>query len=73
MSRVKASDITIGEARWLTKPQAMAWVNVKTEEVWNNLWRPYLNLYGNGGKVGVYDKRQIDRLMEQRIEIKAQF
>ena len=73
MSRVKASEITIGEARWLTKAQAMAWVNVKTEEIWNNLWRPYLNLYCNGGKVGVYDKRQIDRLMEQRIEIKAQF
>jgi hypothetical protein len=73
MSRVKASEITIGEARWLTKAQAMAWVNVKTEEVWNNLWRPYLNLYGNGGKASVYDKRQIDRLMEQRIEIKAQF
>ena len=71
MARVKASEITIGEARWLTKPQAMAWVNVKTEEIWNNLWRPYLNLYDNGGKVGVYDKLQIDRLMEQRIVIKS--
>lgn len=69
--RTKAADISIGEARWLTKAQAMAWVGVKTEEVWNAEWRPRLNLYGNGGKGGMYDKMQIDRVMESRIQIKA--
>lgn len=64
-----ACEISIGEARWLTKAQAMAWVQVKTEAKFNEEWAPYLNLYGTGGKAGVYDKQQIDAVMAQRVQI----
>ena len=71
MASAKAAEIGIGEARWLSKAQAMAWVGVKTEENFNTDWRPYLNLYDNGGKGGRYDKKQIDAFMESRLCIKG--
>ena len=71
MASIKAAEIGIGEARWLDKAQAMAWVGVKTEETFNAEWGLYLNLYDNGGKGGRYDKRQIDSVMEKRLVKKA--
>ena len=72
MASKKAAHISIDQARWIDKAQAMAWVGVKTEAKFDEEWKPYLNLYNNGGKGGVYDKLQIDRVMEQRVEIKGQ-
>ena len=72
MASKKAAHISIDQARWIDKSQAMAWVGVKTEAKFDEEWKPYLNLYNNGGKGGVYDKQQIDRVMEQRVEIKGQ-
>ena len=72
MASRKAAHISIDQARWIDKAQAMAWVGVKTEAKFDEEWKPYLNLYNNGGKGGVYDKQQIDRVMEQRVEIKGQ-
>lgn len=67
----KPAEISIGEARWLDKSQAMAWVGVKTEETFNTEWALYLNLYDNGGKGGRYDKKQIDAVMEKRLQKKG--
>ena len=62
----KAAEIGIGDARWLNKSQAMAWVGVQTEAKFNEDWAPYLNLHDNGGKGGRYDKKQLDAFMEYR-------
>ena len=62
----KAAEISIGEARWLDKSQAMAWIGVKTEAKFDKDWKPYLNLHDNGGKGGRYDKHQLDAFMEYR-------
>ena len=72
MASIKAAEIGIGEARWLSKAQAMAWVGVQTEETFNAEWAMYLNLYDNGGKGGRYDKKQIDAVMERRLQKKGQ-
>ena len=72
MASCKAIEISMADRRWMNKAQAMAWVGVKTEATFNEQWAPYLNLYNNGGKGGMYDKQQIDRLMEQRVAIKGQ-
>lgn len=72
MASCKAIEISMADRRWMNKAQAMAWVGVKTEAKFDEEWKPYLNLYNNGGKGGVYDKLQIDRVMEQRVEIKGQ-
>lgn len=66
MASAKAAEIGIGEARWLDKAQAMAWVGVKTEAKFNEDWKPYLNIHDNGGKSGMFDKQQIDAFMEYR-------
>ena len=71
MASKKASHISIDQARWIDKAQAMAWVGVKTEATFNEQWVPFLNIYHNGSKGGVYDKMQIDRVMEQRLQIKG--
>ena len=68
---IKPAQISIGEARWLSKAQAMAWVGVQTEATFDEQWKPYLNIYCNGGKGGRYDKRQIDAVMERRLQIKG--
>lgn len=68
MASVKAANISISEARWLDKSQAMAWVGIQTESIFDQKWGLYLNLYDNGGKGGRFDKRQIDVLMEKRME-----
>ena len=71
MASRKAAEISIGEARWLSKAQAMAWVGVQTEAKFDDDWKPYLNLHDNGGKGGRYDKQQIDAFMEYRKAIQG--
>ena len=71
MASCKAIEISMADRRWMNKAQAMAWVGVKTEATFNEQWVPFLNIYHNGSKGGVYDKMQIDRVMEQRLQIKG--
>jgi hypothetical protein len=71
MASRKAAEIGIGEARWLSKSQAMAWVGIQTEAKFDDDWKPYLNLHDNGGKGGRYDKQQIDAFMEYRKAIQG--
>lgn len=68
---VKSAKITIGEKRWLTQAEAMAWVGVKSEAAFDMYWKLRLNRYSNGGKGVVYDKRQIDAVMESRLAVEA--
>lgn len=71
MASKKAVEIGIGEARWLDKAQAMAWVGVRTESKFDEEWKPYLNIYDNGGKGGRFDKQQLDAFMEHRKAIQG--
>lgn len=67
--RTKACEMSIGERRWMTKSQAMAWLQI-CEEVFDREWKGKLHVYSNGSRAAIYDRLQIDRLMERRIEIK---
>lgn len=63
MPRVKAYEAGLHELRWLTKPQAMTYTNRLTEEVFEKEIAVKVNRY-RGGKGFLYDKRQLDRVIE---------
>ena len=66
MAAKKILDRHLNELTWLTKQEAMTHVNVKSEKVFDEDWKPYLNMYDNGGKGLVFKKAQIDAFMEYR-------
>lgn len=70
MARTKQLKRELNQLEWLTKQEAMTWVNV-SEEIFNAQWRPFLNMYDNGGKGPMFSKRQIDDFMAHRLAIKG--
>jgi len=70
MPTQKAAPITIGEKRWLTKPEAMAWVN-RCEPIFDRDFLPYLDRFA-GGHGPNFDKRQVDKRQEYLLQMEAQ-
>ena len=71
MARMKRLERKIDQLSWLTKQEAMTYVNSNTEEIFNVDWKPYLNIYDGGGKSYLFKKAQIDAFMEKRLAIKG--
>lgn len=71
MCRTKAMPRNIAEMDYLTKQEALTYLNV-SEEVFVAEWKPYLNIYDNGGRGTMYKKQQIKDFMEYRCQIKGQ-
>ena len=70
MARSKNYEAGLHELSWLTMKEAMAYARVKTEETFKRDWQPWLNQYRGSNGV-IYKKVQIDKVMENRLEIEA--
>ena len=70
MASKKIGERKIDQMSWLTKQEAMTYVNV-SEEIFDTDWRPYLNRYDVGKRSPMYKKAQIDAFMESRLCIKG--
>ena len=67
MASKKKLERKIDQMKWLTKQEAMTYVD-KCEVIFDEDWMPYLNRYDNGGTL-MYKKEQIDAFMEHRLAI----
>ena len=67
MASKKKLERKIDQMKWLTKQEAMTYVD-KCEAIFDEDWKPYLNQYDNGGGI-VFKKEQIDAFMEHRLAI----
>lgn len=65
MARTKRLERKLNEVRWLSKQEAITYIDISDDEFKED-WKPYLNLYDNGGKGPRYKKDQIDDFMEYR-------
>ena len=65
MARTKRLEHKLDEVRWLSKQEAITYIDICDDEFKTD-WRPYLNQYDNGSKGARFDKRQIDNFMEHR-------
>ena len=69
MASKKKLERKIDQMTWLTKQEAMTYVN-RGETLFDDQWKPYLNQYDNGGEM-MFKKEQIDSFMEYRIAVEG--
>lgn len=65
MARTKRLERKLDEVRWLSKQEAITYIDISDDEFKED-WKPYLNMYDNGGKGPRFNKEQIDQFMEYR-------
>ena len=70
MARTKALPRDIAKMDFLTKQEAVTYINV-SDDVFKDEWQPYLNIYDNGGRGPMYKKQQIIDFFEYRCSIKG--
>jgi hypothetical protein len=70
MCRTKALPRNIAQMDFLTKQETLTYLNV-SDEVFKEEWKPYLNIYDNGGKGPMFKKQQIKDFMEYRKAIQG--
>lgn len=73
MASRKADYDTLMVQEFLSKEQAMAYTNYKTEEAFDRDIRPFVNIYrnGNGRSSGDYYVPELRRRKLQLLEIRA--
>lgn len=65
MARAKRLERRLDEVRWLSKQEAITYIDISDDEFKTD-WKPYLNQYDNGSKGARFKKDQIDEFMEHR-------
>ncbi len=68
--RTRAAEITVADKRWLTKSEAMAYTNRRTEQTFDREIGNRVTRYKGGGRSFLYDKQELDRLIRTMVEIK---
>lgn len=71
MSSIKTQQRGLNELDLLTKSEAMEYVRVKTEALFDREFEPYVNIYTNG-KCKIYVKKELLKVCLRKIQIGAQ-